>query len=230
MPTSQQHHLVSNQSTIMMDIEMSPIFPPLGHEEGYTPRFSGVHAELDLCSLLQSMTLSKGKSKLLVQAIIPCAAHSLQSTNEHDTTTEDLAYHSDVSESSKSKCNSYDLRAIELKPTSSEAIQHPSLPACHFLQSILASLDPDSPALNPSPYPYPVASGLQTTNGAYLDTILTHRSLLSAFPPAHRGCALALLEIAKALESRPWQADRDSDAEAVAALRHEGFATESYLT
>ena len=77
--------------------------------------------------------------------------------------------------------------------------------------------------LCPCPYPYPAASALQTTNGAYLDTILTHRSLQSAFPPAHRGCAVALQEIARAIEVRAWQADRDGDAEAVAALRQEAF-------
>jgi len=79
--------------------------------------------------------------------------------------------------------------------------------------------------LSPFPYPYPVASAFQTTNGAYLDTILTHRSLLSAFPPGHRGCAVALQEIARAVELRAWQADRDADAEAVAALRQEAFLT-----
>jgi len=154
--------------------------------------------------------------------------YASQSANEHDASTEDLAYHSDAWESSSSKSSSSDQLTTESQPTSSTIVQPSSLPACHFLQSILASLAPESPVLCPSPYPYPVAS-FQTTNGAYLDTILTHRSLLGAFPPAHRGCAATLQEIARALELRAWRADRDSDAEAVAALRQEGYLTANWV-
>lgn len=170
--------------------------------------------------------------------------HVSQSANEHDASTEDPAYlvstppaspptpliltqntlhQSDASESSSSKSSSSDQPHTDSQPTSS-TIAHPSqLPACHFLQSILASLAPESPVLSPSPYPYPAANAFQTTNDVYLDTLLLHRGLLGAFPPAHKGCAVALHEIARAIEVRAWQADRDSDAEAVAALRQEAY-------
>ncbi|KAG8220427.1 hypothetical protein J3R82DRAFT_3119 [Butyriboletus roseoflavus] len=146
-----------------------------------------------------------------------------QSANEHDASTEDPAYHSDASESSSSKSSSSDQPHTDSLPTSSTIARHSQLPACHFLQSILASLAPESPVLSPSPYPYPAANAFQTTNGVYLDTLLLHRSLLAAFPPAHKGCAAALHEIARAIEVRAWQADRDSDAEAVATLRQEAY-------
>ncbi|KAL4064284.1 hypothetical protein V8B97DRAFT_2010933 [Scleroderma yunnanense] len=206
-----------------MDIEMtSPVGPML--DETRRLGYSGYAAEVDLCNLLQSMTLSKGKSKAHELATTPYVPYVSQSASEHDADTEDLVYHSDASESSSSKCSSCDLAPID-PPTHSPIIPASPLPACHFLQSILASLAPESPVLSPFPYPYPAALAFQTTNGAYLDTILTHRSLLNAFPPGHRGCAVALQEIARAVESRAWQADRDSDAEAVAALRQEALLT-----
>jgi len=149
--------------------------------------------------------------------------HASQGAHEHDASTEDPAYHSDASESSSSNSSSSDQPHTDSLPISF-AIGYPSqLPACHFLQSILAALVPESPVLSPSPYPYPAAGAFQTTNGVYLDTLLLHRSLLAAFPPAHKGCAPVLHEIARAIEVRAWQADRDSDAEAAAALRHEAY-------
>ncbi|KAG6332432.1 hypothetical protein ID866_6660 [Astraeus odoratus] len=219
-------------SCAMMDIEMtSPVGPLIttGFDETRGFGFSGYAAEVDLCKLLQSMSLSKTKHKdPEAEATTPCAPCASQSANEHDVDTEDLAYLSDGSESSNSKCSSCDPHPTA-PSTSSPAIPASPLPACHFLQSILASLAPESRVLSPFPYPYPAsASAFQTTNGAYLDTILTHRSLLAAFPPGHRGCAVALQEIARAVELRAWQADRDSDAEAVAALRQEAYLTGQY--
>ncbi|KIJ65948.1 hypothetical protein HYDPIDRAFT_27161 [Hydnomerulius pinastri MD-312] len=215
-----------------MDIEMtSPVGPMIAvnYDEDRGYGIPAYQAEVDLCELLQTMSLSKGKSKVPVTEITSYVPYASQSANEHDAGTEDPAYHSDAWESSSSKSSSSDQHPTESLPTSSIVVHHSPLPACHFLQSILASLAPASPVLSPSPYPYPAASAFQTTNGAYLDTILTHRSLLGAFPPAHKGCAATLQEIARALELRAWQADRDSDAEAVAAFRQESFLTASWL-
>lgn len=225
----------------MMDIEMtSPIGPMIatGCEETRRLEFPGYAAEVDLCNLLQSMTLSKRKTMKDLEgptATQPSVPYALQGVNGLDANTEDLAYLSDASESSSSKCSSCDPHPTSDNSSRTAAaattttIPTSRLPACHFLQSILASLAPESPVLSPSPYPYPVASTcFQTTDGAYVDTILIHRSLQNAFPPGHRGCAVALQEIARALELRSWQAGRDSDADAVAALRQEAFLMTSY--
>lgn len=217
-----------------MDIEMtSPIGPMIatGCEETRRLEFPGYAAEVDLCNLLQSMTLSKRKTKDLEGPTTtqPSVPYASQGVNGLDANTEDLAYLSDASESSNSKCSSCDPHPTsDNSRTATTIIPTSRLPACHFLQSILASLAPESPVLSPSPYPYPVASTFQTTDGAYVDTILIHRSLQNAFPPGHRGCAVALQEIARALELRAWQAGRDSDADAVAALRQEAFLMTSY--
>ena len=45
--------------------------------------------------------------------------------------------------------------------------------------------------------------------------------MLFAYPQAHRDCALAFSDLADHLERREWRADREGDAEAVAAFRHE---------
>lgn len=227
----------------MMDIEMtSPVGPVIatGYEETRRLEFPGYASEVDLCNLLQSMSLSKRKTKDLegpITATEPSVLYALQGVNALDANTEDLAYLSDASESSSSKCSScndphpttdHSRTTAITTTTTTTVIPASPLPACHFLQSILASLAPESPVLSPCPYPYPVAStAFQTTDGAYLDTILIHRSLHSAFPPGHKGCAVALQEIARALELRAWQAGRDSDAEAAMALRHEAFMTAS---
>ncbi|KIK97965.1 hypothetical protein PAXRUDRAFT_135174 [Paxillus rubicundulus Ve08.2h10] len=212
------------------DIEMtSPVRPMIAadYDQDHEYGFPAYQSQVDLCQLLQAMSLSKGKLKApAAEVTVPYAS---QSANEHDASTEDLAYHSDAWESSSSKSSSSDRHLTDSLPTMSVAVLPSSLPACHFLQSILASLAPESPVLSPSPYPYPVASPFQTTNGAYLDTILLHRSLLSAFPPAHKGCAATLQEIARALETRTWRADRDSDAEAVVALRQEACLTVNWV-
>ncbi|KAF8552948.1 hypothetical protein OG21DRAFT_1523450 [Imleria badia] len=227
-----------------MDIEMtSPVGPlvAVAYDQDHAFGIPAYQPELDLCQLLQSMSLTKGKFKVghvrFISGIIiddhwrkvpetgmvGYAPHASQSANEHDAGTEDPAYHSDASESSSSKSSSSDLPHTDSLPTSSTIVHTSRLPACHFLQSILASLVPDSPVLSPSPYPYPAANAFQTTNGVYLDTLLLHRGLLAAFPPTHQGCATALHEIARAIEVRAWRADRDSDAEAVAALRQEAY-------
>ncbi|KAI9568882.1 hypothetical protein HD554DRAFT_683240 [Boletus coccyginus] len=207
-----------------MDIEMaSPVGPlvAVGYDQDHQFGIPAYQSEVDLCQLLQAMSLTKGKFKVPVTDHVPDAS---QSALEHDASTEGPAYHSDASESSKSSSSCSVQPNTDSPPTSSTIVHHPfQLPACHFLQSILASLVPESPVLSPSPYPYPATGAFQTTNGVYLDTLLLHRSLLAAFPPAHAGCAAALHEIARAIEVRAWRADRDSDAEAVAALRQEAY-------
>ncbi|KAG1738201.1 hypothetical protein EDB19DRAFT_1895683 [Suillus lakei] len=222
-----------------MDIDMdSPVGPVIvtNYDESHSHGISVYGTEFDLCELLQTLTLSKGKTKAPENdPTVPVVPYALQRASEDAANTEDPAYHSDA-ESSSSKSSSCDLTTTTTTTnnnnnplTSSIIVPHSPLPACHFLQSILASLAPESHVLSPSPYPYPASSHFRTTGGEYLDTILTHRALLSAFPPAHRGCAIALQEIARALEVRAWRADRESDAEAVATLRQEAFLTSTWL-
>lgn len=222
-----------------MDIDMdSPVGPLIvtDYDESHSHGISVYGAEFDLCELLQTLTLSKGKTKAPENdATAPVVPYALQRAGEDVANIEDPAYHSDA-ESSSSKSSSCDLPTTTTTttttnhlPTSSIITPRSAPPACHFLQSILASLAPESHVLSPSPYPYPASSHFRTTGGEYLDTILTHRALLSAFPPAHRGCAIALQEIARAVEVRAWRADRESDAEAVANLRQEAFLTSTWL-
>ncbi|KAG6382040.1 hypothetical protein JVT61DRAFT_674 [Boletus reticuloceps] len=226
-----------------MDTEMaSPVGPlvAVAYDPDHTFGIPAYQSELDLCQLLQSMSLTKGKfkvgcihstSEIIIDDprkapetdMVDYVLHASQNANEHGANMEDPAYYSDASASSNSKSSSSDQPYTDSPHTSSTTVHPSQFPACHFLQSILASLVPESPALSPSPYPYPVTDAFQTTNGAYLDTLLIHRSLLAAFPPAHSGCAAVLHEIARAIEVRAWQADRDSDAEAVAALRQEAY-------
>jgi len=142
--------------------------------------------------------------------------------------------------------------AQEELPSSSIVAPRPAGPApCPFLQSTLASLAP-APAY-PAIEPYPArpqgeahahaqeegrgrGKGLTTTNGAYLETLLTHRALLGAFPPGHAGCGDALREIAREVEVRAWRAwdgewrpDWDGDAEAVAAFRQEAYLVDTWV-
>lgn len=214
-----------------MDIDMgSPVGPVIvtDYDESHSHGISVYGAEFDLCELLQTLTLSKGKTKAPEDdPTVSVVPYALQKASEDAANTEDPAYHSDT-ESSSSKSSSCDATTNHL-PTSSIIVPRSPLPACHFLQSILASLAPESHVLSPSPYPYPASSHFRTTGGEYLDTILTHRALLSAFPPAHKGCAIALQEIARAVEVRAWRADRESDAEAVATLRQEAYLTSTWL-
>ncbi|OJA12756.1 hypothetical protein AZE42_07932 [Rhizopogon vesiculosus] len=220
----------------MMDIDMqSPVGPVIVTDYNASHSHGVVYGnEFDLCELLQTLTLSKGKTKAPeIDPTVHVVPYASQRVSGDAANTEDPAYHSDA-ESSSSKSSSCDHTSTATMttthlPTSSITVPHCPLPACHFLQSILASLAPDSPVLSPFPYPYPTSSHFRTTGGEYLDTILTHRALLSAFPPAHLGCAVALQEIARALEVRAWRADRESDAEAVAALRQEAFLTSTWL-
>ncbi|KAG0699473.1 hypothetical protein DFH29DRAFT_47286 [Suillus ampliporus] len=218
----------------MMDIDMdSPVGPVIvtDYNESHSHGISVYGAEFDLCELLQTLTLSKGKTKAPEDdPTVPVVPYALQRVNEDDANTEDPAYHSDA-ESSSSKSSSCDPTTTTTPhlPTSSIIVPPSPLPACHFLQSILASLAPESHVLSPFPYPYPASSHFRTTGGEYLDMILTHRALLSAFPPAHRGCVVALQEIARAVEVRAWRADRESDAEAVATLRQEAYLTSAWL-
>ncbi|KAF9222483.1 hypothetical protein BS17DRAFT_192072 [Gyrodon lividus] len=220
----------SSDTIAAMDIEMTSSARPMiaaNYDQDHEYRIS---SEVDICQLLQAMSLSKGKFKAPeTETTTTYAPYASQGVYDHGVNMEDSAYHSDAWESSSSKSNSSDRHHTDTPPMSSMAVQPSSLPACHFLQSILASLAPESPVLSPSPYPYPIASPFQTTNGAYLDTILLHRSLLNAFPPAHKGCAVTLQEIARALELRAWRADRDSDPEAVSALRQEAYLTANWV-
>ncbi|EGN91879.1 hypothetical protein SERLA73DRAFT_191898 [Serpula lacrymans var. lacrymans S7.3] len=209
-----------------MDIDMSPATSPIttiskyGHEHR-APDY------IDLCDLLQTMSLSQSRlSKDPGNALIPYAPSAYQRVNEHAASTHtvyDQAYHSDASESSNSSF-------CDPLPTSSIISPVVSPPACLFLQSILASLAPASPVLSPYPHPYPLPMPYETTGGAYLDTLFTHRALFGAFPPAHAGCAVALSEIARALEVRAWRADRDADAEAIVAFRCEALSVASRIT
>lgn len=67
-----------------------------------------------------------------------------------------------------------------------------------------------------------LSSGLYpTTGGAYLELIFIHREILYACPQLHRDCAMGFCDLAQFLEHRDWRADREGDAEAVAAFRHE---------
>ena len=66
-----------------------------------------------------------------------------------------------------------------------------------------------------------------TTGGEWLDVIFTHREVFNAYPQGHRECAVGFTDLASFLESREWRADRDSDAEAIAAFRHEAWVIAS---
>lgn len=233
------HSCLLSNCYIMMDIDMDSSVGPVivtNYDESHSHGISVYGAEFDLCELLQTLTLSKGKTKAPENdPTVPVVPYALQRASEDAVNTEDPAYHSDA-ESSSSKSSSCDPPTTTTTsnptnhlPNSCILVPRSPLPACHFLQSILASLAPESHVLSPSPYPYPASSHFRTTGGEYLDTILTHRALLSAFPPAHRGCAIALQEIARAVEVRAWRADRESDAEAVATLRQEAFLTSTWL-
>ncbi|KAG5637729.1 hypothetical protein H0H81_003439 [Sphagnurus paluster] len=78
---------------------------------------------------------------------------------------------------------------------------------CGYLQALQEQLD-----------------NYSTTSGEYLEAIFTHREILAAFPAAHRECARGFSDMAGMLEHRAWRADREADAEAVAAFRHEAWS------
>ncbi|PSR72732.1 hypothetical protein PHLCEN_2v11427 [Hermanssonia centrifuga] len=84
----------------------------------------------------------------------------------------------------------------------------PAPSGCALLRQILEQLSSDR---------------FPTTGGDYLETIFTHREVFRAFPQGHRECAVSFSDLANYLERREWRADRDSDAEAVAAFRHEAW-------
>ncbi|KAH9944585.1 hypothetical protein B0H21DRAFT_463718 [Amylocystis lapponica] len=67
------------------------------------------------------------------------------------------------------------------------------------------------------------SGGYPTVGGEYLEVIFTHREAFSAFPQGHRACAVSFSDLAQDLERRGGRADRDGDAEAVAAFRHEAW-------
>ena len=67
------------------------------------------------------------------------------------------------------------------------------------------------------------AGGYPTTGGEYLETIFTHREAFYAYPEGHKTCAIGFTDLATDLERRGMRADRDADAEAAAAFRHEAW-------
>ncbi|PCH36540.1 hypothetical protein WOLCODRAFT_108823 [Wolfiporia cocos MD-104 SS10] len=69
--------------------------------------------------------------------------------------------------------------------------------------------------------------GYPTTGGEYLETIFTHREALYTYPDGHRTCAIGFTDLAMDLERREMRADRDADAEAAAAFRHEAWVIAS---
>jgi hypothetical protein len=71
---------------------------------------------------------------------------------------------------------------------------------------------------------------LQTSCGEYLELIFIHREAFAALPSAHVGCSAGFSALARALELRAWRADRDSDAEAVAAFRHEAWMVAAWMS
>ncbi|KAI0002218.1 hypothetical protein BJV74DRAFT_41582 [Russula compacta] len=101
--------------------------------------------------------------------------------------------------------------------SSSDAPHSPPAP-CALLEALTRSYDPDA------------ADSLQTTCGEYLELISIHREVFAARPSAHVGCPAAYSALARALELRAWRADRDADAEAVAAFRHEAWTVSVWLT
>ncbi|KZV66455.1 hypothetical protein PENSPDRAFT_689018 [Peniophora sp. CONT] len=100
------------------------------------------------------------------------------------------------------------------KPSSTPVPPEP----CALLQSIIGLYDP---AEELEDFP--------TTCGEYLELLFTHRELFSACPHAHTGCPAGLAQLARALELRAWRADRECDAEAVAAFRHESWQVAAWL-
>lgn len=94
----------------------------------------------------------------------------------------------------------------------------PSSPApCAFLQALTHWYDPD-------------AEQVQTACGEYLELIFIHREAFAARPSAHAGCSAAFSALARSLELRAWRADRDADAEAVAAFRHEAWMVAAFTS
>jgi len=83
---------------------------------------------------------------------------------------------------------------------------------CAYLQALQTQLDQ-----------YP------TTGGDYLEAIFTHREAFYSHPPGHRFCARGFSDLACAVEKRAWRADRDADAEAVVAFRHEAWVIAAAL-
>jgi len=83
---------------------------------------------------------------------------------------------------------------------------------CAYLQALRTQLDH-----------YP------TTGGEYLEAIFTHREVFYSHPPGHRSCARGFSDIACALEKRAGRADRDADAEAAVAFRHEAWVIAAAL-
>ncbi|KAG6841411.1 hypothetical protein C0991_011305 [Blastosporella zonata] len=91
-------------------------------------------------------------------------------------------------------------------PLPSSNTNTPEYYGCEYLQTMRRQLD-----------------SYATTGGEYLEAIFTHREILSSYPSAHHQCARGFSDIAYMLEQRAWRADRDADAEAVSAFRHEAW-------
>jgi hypothetical protein len=108
--------------------------------------------------------------------------------------------------------------------SSSSVVKPPSPPPppqpCALLQAIIGIYDPQTDD---------ELAHFPTTCGEYLELLFTHRELFAASPQAHTGCPAGFTRLARALELRAWRADRDCDAEAVAAFRHESWQVSAWL-
>ena len=70
----------------------------------------------------------------------------------------------------------------------------------------------------------------QTTCGEYLELIFIHREAFATLPSAQAGCSAGFSALTRALELRAWCADRDTDAEAVVAFRHEAWMVAAWMS
>ena len=120
--------------------------------------------------------------------------------------SEDLSYH--VSP------NPYLRTLTRLTSTQPESssIAEQATAGCGYLQALLTQIEH-----------YP------TTGGEYLEAIFTHREAFYNHPPGHRSCARGFSDIAYAVEQRAWRADREADAEAAVAFRHEAWVIAASL-
>jgi len=94
----------------------------------------------------------------------------------------------------------------------SSSIAEQATAGCGYLQALLTQIEH-----------YP------TTGGEYLEAIFTHREAFYNHPPGHRSCARGFSDIAYAVEQRAWRADREADAEAAVAFRHEAWVIAASL-
>ncbi|KAF9047414.1 hypothetical protein BJ165DRAFT_1100687 [Panaeolus papilionaceus] len=162
---------------------------------------------MDLCDLLQTMSLgsmyaSHGKAPENAFQVVPQNQSFIdaQPVEVSMAIEEPVMHVQPVVVSQPSNASSNTL------PTREE------YPGCGYLQAIRGQIEE-----------------YQTTGGEYLDSIFTHREIMSSYPSAHQKCSRAFTEISSVLEKRAWRADREADTEAVAAFRHEAWVIWSAL-